>query len=118
MESEMKTEMEGVIDHVKAEGYTVASVPVGGTTYVFRAVTRSEWRKLLSERAGMLKDVGEDPGKMLEIQENESERLVDMCVVYPKINASNMLAGAVVSLSDQILLLSGFGGPDLEAKRL
>ncbi len=100
------------------EGFEVAMVTIAGKEYGIRAVTRKEWRILMAERNTKLEAAGDDMKLTVEIQEDEIENLVGKCLVFPAIDVGKMLAGAVDTLSNEILALSGFAGADFEATRL
>jgi hypothetical protein len=117
-EYKQSAELRKALEECAAEGYDVASVMVAGKEYGFRAVTRREWRKLVAERNSKLEKLGDDMARAVEVQEDEIEALIDLCIVYPKVAAEKLLAGVVDTLSTEILTLSGFGGADMEAMRL
>ena len=111
---ELKEALEAAAD----EHYETAFVVISGKEYGFRAVTRKEWRKMMAERNAKLEAAGEDIKAAVEIQEDEIENLVELCLVHPIIPVDRMLAGVVDTLSNEILALSGFAGADFEAVKL
>tara|TARA_R100000951_G_scaffold115777_1_gene125030 strand:- start:733 stop:1110 length:378 start_codon:yes stop_codon:yes gene_type:complete len=112
------TECMAAIQAKGDEGFEVAMVTIAGKEYGIRAVTRKEWRILMAERNTKLEAAGDDMKLTVEIQEDEIENLVGKCLVFPAIDVGKMLAGAVDTLSNEILALSGFAGADFEATRL
>lgn len=112
------TECMAAIQAKAKEGCEVAMVTIAGKEYGIRAVTRKEWRILMADRNTKLESAGDDMKLTVEVQEDEIENLVTKCLVFPDIDVSNMLAGAVDTLSNEILALSGFAGADFEATRL
>lgn len=107
-----------LIEAAKDQGYEVAQITISGKEYVVRAITRREWRDLMAARNDKLQAAGEDLKAQIEIQEDEVEKLVEMCLISPQTPVENMLAGVVDALSNEILALSGFAGADFEAVRL
>ena len=120
MEKDKKetTECMAAIKEAAKEGFEVAMITIAGKEYGIRAVTRKEWRILMAERNTKLEAAGDDMKLTVEIQEDEIENLVAKCLVFPEVDVTKILAGAVDTLSNEILALSGFAGADFEATRL
>jgi len=102
----------------KEAGFAPIYTKIAGQEYVYRAVTRKEWREILAARNAKLIAAGEDLAAQSVIQEDEMEGLVAMTLLYPTFNPDTIPAGTVQSLSDSVLMESGFAGPDMEAVRL
>ena len=106
---------QAAVTQAKAEGFEdVSGVYIGGKEFVFRPVLRSEWRGLLRKRNEALLAAGEDELLKAEVQENEFEDLLNICLLYTPISISKLPAGTVQVLADAILMASGFGGLDTQ----
>lgn len=111
-------EAKAAITAGKKEGKAPLFMTVAGREFVFRAVTRSEWRSLVASRNQKLLEAGEDQAKVVEVQEDEVEELVKLCLLYPAFDLDSLGAGVVQHVADAILYDAGFGGPDIQAVRL
>jgi hypothetical protein len=102
----------------KTEGFQPMYVKISGNEYVYRGVTRQEWRDLLQRQNLKIAESGEDAVKIAAIKEDEMEELVKASLIYPTEVNDNIAAGVVQSLADAVLLESGFAGPEMEPVRL
>ena len=105
-------------DEAKKSGFKPMYVVVAGAEYVYRGVTRKEWRLHLEERNSLLKEAEQDEVRQAEIQEEAMESIVGIALIFPEFNKDTFPAGAIQTLSDNILLASGFGGPDIDPVEL
>ena len=112
-------EAKSAADKAKEDGFQPMYTVVAGQEFVFRGVTRSEWRELLDRRNAKVQEAGEDPVKQAAIQEDEMEHLCQIATIFPsEFDNEKMGAGTVQALSDAILIESGFAGPEVEPVRL
>jgi len=114
----MEDQVKKIVEENKASGYSVVLIKIDLCEYIFRSISRGEWRKILSARYARLKGKEKDPLAMLESQEFESEEIAQSCTLYPIVNFDKLPAGVVLKLSDEILRLSSFEEEQLEVKRL
>lgn len=117
-EQKISEEAREVAKQLKEAGYEPMLTRIAGKEYVYRGVTRKEWREILDARNKKLVAAGEDLVKQAEIEENGIEELAKLCVAYPSMDISKQPAGVYQALSDAILLESGFTGPQIEPIRL
>ena len=106
------------LENAKAQGFSPAYVRIGGKEFVYRGITRREWREIVTQRNQSIIDAGEDQVAIADIQENEVEIITEKCLLYPEFALDTIGAGSVQHLADLILFESGFGGPDIEAVKL
>jgi len=102
----------------KENGYDVEFVLIAGKEYVYRPIVRSEWRKLMKERNELMAALEEDKLAQAEALESEYEKILSLCLLYSSVPMANIPAGAVQTLGDAILSLSGFGGLDMTPIKL
>jgi hypothetical protein len=114
---ELTKEVSEIVQKAKTEGFQPVLVTIAGVQYIFRPVTRKEWRELLIRRHNKALAAKEDPLKLAEIQQDEMESLVNTCLLHPKLT-ENCPAGVIESLSDSILVESGFQATDTEPIKL
>lgn len=101
-------------DKAKKEGLRPYWVTLNGISFVYRPIKRKEWRELTRKQNKELIDVGEDQLALAEIKSKYVEEIVGMCVLWSEIPVDdNLGAGYVETLSDAILIDSGFGTPDV-----
>jgi len=102
----------------KEAGYEPVFTKISGKEFVYKPVTRKQWRELRTRMSEAASKIDQDDDlAAAELREEELERLVRMCEVYYE-NSENLYAGTVDSLSDSILLSSGFGGAEVDPIRL
>lgn len=118
MSNTVSKEAKEAAEEAKAEGFQPMYVKISGQEYVYRGVTRQEWRDLLQRQNVRIAEAGEDAVKIAAIKEDEMEELVKASLVFPVEIAENMPAGVVQSLADAVLLESGFAGPEMEPVKL
>lgn len=111
-------EAAAAITKAKEQGYSPAYVRIGGKEFIYRGITRKEWREIVTKRNQSIIDAGENQVAIADIQENEVETIADKCLMYPEFALDKIGAGSVQHLADLILFESGFGGPDIEAVKL
>lgn len=115
------------IEALKKEGYSVAQIKIAGRPYIYRSVTRAEYRSMqeyiAKEYAALnLKNdtepSDEDKLKIEQIREDSEYKLASECIIYPeKLRLDNMPAGDLAVIVDSIMQLSGFGS-DIEPEIL
>jgi hypothetical protein len=103
-------------DKAKEEGFEPMFIIVAGQQFVYRPMSRKEWRQHLKKQNVAIKAAEEDQTAIFEVQEDAKESLVEFALIYQE--SKVMPAGAVEILSDAILIESGFGPPDTEPIRL
>ena len=100
-------------EQAKKDGFRPYCVSINGQNFVYRPIKRSEWKGLTRRQNTELIDAQEDPIKLTEIKEKYIEEIVQMCVLWSEVPVDdNLGAGYVETLSDAILIDSGFGQPD------
>ncbi|RMG69778.1 MAG: hypothetical protein D6710_08305 [Nitrospirae bacterium] len=119
MDHKVSEQAQAAADRLKEQGYTPVYTVIAGQEFVFRPITRAEWRELIRRRNQQAAEAGDNQIAIAEIQEDSAEEFTKMAVVYPEnFDVSKAPAGIVNSLSDAILLESGFAGPDVEPVKL
>ena len=119
MTNEISKEAQAAADAAKEQGFQPLYTVISNQEYIYRGITRSEWRELLDRQNKNIADSGEDPVKIAAIKEDEMENLVKMGLIYPELDSEAQIgAGVVQSLADAVLLESGFAGPEVEPVRL
>jgi hypothetical protein len=115
----ISAEVQAAADKAKAQGFQPVYVKISGQEYLYRGVTRQEWRDLLQRQNQKIAAADEDLVKIAAIKEDEMEELVKTALMYPSLPANGSIgAGVVQSLADAVLLESGFAGPEMEPVRL
>lgn len=114
---ELTQEVKIIVEKAKSEGFQPVLISIAGTDYIFRPVTRKEWRELLVRRHNKAMAAKDDPLKLSEIQQDEMESLVNTCLLHPKLD-EKCPAGVIESLSDSILIESGFQPAENEPIKL
>lgn len=121
--------LQQLINDAKSVGHSVFSVKIGGKTYVYRSINRKEFRELqdsLAKKAEDIKNAAKALGKPKEdlvqtdidakiarLKEVGEEQMVMLGLISttpitPQ-ELDNFPAGVITSLSDKILIASGFG---------
>jgi hypothetical protein len=119
MTNEISKEAQAAADKAKVDGHQPMYTVISAQEYVYRGITRAEWRDLLDRQNTKIADAGEDPVKVASIKEDEMENLVKAGLIYPDFEDNMKVgAGVVQSLADAVLLESGFAGPEVEPVRL
>jgi len=118
MSIELAPELKEAVEKAKSAGYEVELAEIGRKHYAYRPITRLEWKALLKKRNENLSKAGENEVLKAEIMEEEFEYLLSVCLVYSPVDVAKLPAGAVQTLADAILAMSGFGGLDSEPVRL
>lgn len=104
---------------LKEEGWDPTYVKIAGREYLYRAITRKEWRDILISRNKRFAEAEGDENKILEINEDEQDKLVQMATLFPlNFDVSKAPAGVISTLSDSILIESGFNGIDMAPEKL
>ncbi len=119
--------LQSLIDNAKQVGHSVFSVKIGGKVYVYRSINRREFRELqdsLAKRAEEIKSTSKTVGKsevsqpdidtkIARLKEEGEEQMVLLGLIssppITKAELDNFPAGVIASLSDKILMASGFG---------
>jgi len=109
---ELSTPATEAANKAKDNGQDPQFLVIGGKEYIYRGLTRKEWRKQVKKQNQQVVDAGEDVVKVSEIQEDAKEELVNLCVIYKK--DKEFSPGAVETLAEAILVASGFGPPDTD----
>ena len=119
MTNKISKEAQAAADAAKEQGFQPMYTLISNQEYVYRGITRAEWRELLDRQNVKVAEVGEDPVKIASIKEDEMENLVKAGILFPDLSDGTQFgAGVVQSLADAILLESGFAGPEVEPVRL
>jgi len=119
MTNKISKEAQAAADAAKEQGFQPMYTLISNQEYVYRGITRSEWRELLDRQNKNIADVEEDPVKVAAIKEDEMENLVKTGLLYPDLgDGAQIGAGVIQSLADAVLLESGFAGPEVEPVRL
>jgi len=105
------------IDQAKEQKIDTLYTRIAGREYIYRPITRKEWRTLRERMAARTKEAEDNPEILALIKEEELESLVELARVYYE-NNDTMYAGVIDTLSDAILLSSGFGGVEFDPVRL
>ena len=104
MELELKQEK---IDELKKKYGKVFKTVIGGDTYVYRMLTRIEYRQLQSELVPDMSD--KNPVVTQEANNNLEEKLVKLCVLWPEnLEIDNLPAGIPSVLAPLISDASGY----------
>jgi hypothetical protein len=118
-----------LVDQAKKAGHRVFSTSIAGKAYIYRSISRAEFRELqkivLSETAQLreIESPEEFELKSAEVKDRNEDRLVAMGLVHPvaesELDIANVAsaAGVVTTLSDLIMTASGFGA-ELEPTEL
>lgn len=126
-------EVKNIIDQAKAEGHSVFSLNITGTKYIYRSISRAEFKSLQekmvkeaeqakSEADNKKKGLEESDPKVaiinqeleaiaLQIKDRGEERLLEIGVLHPKIT-ENTPAGVHSTIADHIMQASGFGNEE------
>jgi len=119
MSNEISDAAQAAADKLKTEGFQPMYTVISSQEYIYRGITRQEWRDLLDRQNQKLAEAGEDAVKAAAIKEDEMENLVKVGLAYPVLSSNTQVgAGVIQSLADAILLESGFAGPEVEPVRL
>ena len=119
MTTKISKKAQAAADAAKSDGFQPMYTMISNQEYVYRGVTRSEWRELLDRQNKKILEAGEDPVKVASIKEDEMENLVKAGLIYPELGDDSQVgAGIIQSLADAVLLESGFAGPEVEPVRL
>jgi TPP-dependent 2-oxoacid decarboxylase len=121
----MNPQLQETIDGLKAEGFKVYSATISGTKYIYRNISRAEYRTLQDELAQEAKkyrnaSTEEQEDASIEIREQAEERLVLTTIVDPELSQSRLEklpAGIVTTLSELVMKCSAFG-IDVEPEEL
>jgi len=101
-------------EKAKADGFRPYWITLNGVSFVYRPIKRKEWRELTRAQNKELVASQEDPLELAEIKAKYVEEIVKMCVLWSELPIDdNLGAGYVETLSDAILIDSGFGSPDV-----
>ncbi len=122
--------LQSLIDNAKQAGHSVFSVKIAGRVYVYRSINRKEFRDLrdsLAKKAENIKNTAKIAAEKTKEEvnqaavdisvanlkeEGEEEMVLLGLISHPTITRSeldNFPAGIIASLSDKILMASGFG---------
>ena len=119
MTNKISKEAQAAANAAKEQGFQPMYTTISTREYVYRGITRAEWRELLDRQNTNIAEAGEDPVKIAAIKEDEMENLVKTGLLYPELNDKAQIgAGVIQSLADAVLLESGFAGPEVEPVRL
>ena len=112
-------EANSAVKAAKANGINPVFITIAGGTYIYKTITRKEWRQLRKDMQAKLVEAGEDEEKLLDVKEDELLKLLNLAkVYYQEGNIDDLPAGVVDSLADSILISSGFGGAEIEPIKL
>jgi len=111
--TQLPEEAKEVVERAKAAGKRPYWVVINGITFVYRPVTRREWRNLMREQNEALSKTIDDPVGQLEVKNDYTELTVKTCMIWSEVPIDDDLgAGYVDSLCEAVLVDSGFGPPD------
>lgn len=105
-----------IAEQAKAAGANPYTVQIGDDFYVYRTLSRFEYKALtmdLAKQASSIMSQAEDPnsGKIL-IQMKTEEAIVKKGCLYPKLDdleIKEIAAGIIETLHNSIMMSSGFG---------
>jgi len=107
-----------LVQKAKAAGHDVFQIKIASMLFVYRPVYRQEWKQLLKHRNKAMLAAADDPIKKVDVAEEEMEKLLEICLVYPKTSLDTMPAGCIQALCDAITEASGFSGVEVESIKL
>lgn len=109
---EIPQEVAKVIEQVKSSGLPVLAVTITDREFIYRGISRSEWRhfqkEVASKRRPQTSPVDEP---QIGAREEGEDELVAKALISPKVSVTELSAfpaGVVTQLSDLILKASGF----------
>ena len=112
-------EVKEASEKAKAEGLTPYWLSINSYSFVYRPITRKEWKTITRDQNKEILEADEDLEKQLDIKNHYTELLVKNCLVYSDISVDESFgAGYVDTLFEAILVDSGFGQPDQPSIRL
>ena len=106
-QNQEKAKIQEAAETAKEQGFQPMLIHLGPnkTAYVYRGLTRQEWRQLVKEQP-----INEQ--NMLGAKEELEEKIVRLAVIHPVMTdqaVSTIPGGIISSLSDLIMQASGFG---------
>ena len=111
----MPLEAVEVVNTVKAAGVQPYVAQIHDTMYVYRVMTRLEWKQHLLDTSELSRKIKEtapnDQTAAIDTTLRNEDGLVIKCVLYPKLDTftiKNLPAGYVETLANTILSTSGF----------
>jgi len=115
-----KSALDSAIANAKANGCRVMKAVIDDKEYIYRSLTRKEWKTLQDEALAALDGVEEVTTKMaVENKDNSEDSLVSAAVLYP--DTASMLgwpAGIAPRLADLISKISGFDEAEIQTEEL
>jgi hypothetical protein len=130
IKSDLPDEVKNLVGFAKKEGHSVFSLTISGVKYIYRSISRSEFRKLQevltdeAEKAKLESDkakkgLAEDSPEVqainsklereaLLIRDRGEDRLVAQGLIWPPLS-TNTPAGVITTIADRIMEASGWG---------
>jgi len=112
----MPTEASEAVNDAKRNGVQPYCIQIGEDFFIYRTISRMEYRKLLTDQADVASRLMEDaPNEMagrVAIQLRNEDALVLKCLLFPAVNEmtiKQLPAGYVETLNQNIMATSGFG---------
>lgn len=112
----MPKEAVAIVENAKANGAKPYTVQIGDDFYVYRSLSRFEYKQLsmdMAKQAASLMAQAEDPnsGKLM-VQMKTEEMIVKKACIYPAMDdmlIKEVPAGVIETLHNAIMMSSGFG---------
>jgi hypothetical protein len=114
---EISKEVKTKAAELKKEGIQPVYITIAGKEYLYRYLTRSEWRQYQGSLNEKMANAETDVQKSA-ISEMGLEDICSLGLLYPELDLEKIGAGVINTLADNILFESGFGGPDIEPQQL
>ena len=102
----------------KEKGQAPVYMRVANIEFLYRSLSRKEWRKQSKEQNVSITEAGEDLVQIAEVREDAKEKMVKLATIWSSHKGKDLPAGAIEVLADLILLESGFGPPESEPLRM
>lgn len=106
------------LESAKERGIEPFYTRINNKEFIYRAIKRSEWRKLRARVQKKAEEAAGDDAKLMEVREEELEQVILIAEVYYEQSSEDLPAGTFETLTDTILLSSGFGGVDIDPVQL
>lgn len=113
--TELSKELDDEIKEAKASGHVVRKVILSGKPYIYRSISRKEFRKIQDAAAERISGDELSVKQQQKMREDTEDALVMAGLIDPPIRSEldldtvTMAAGVVSQLSELIMEASGFG---------